>query len=81
LKGLPEPVGEPGERKAEVPVPSRKGRKEAHEHDRETYRQRHRTGSPFAKVREFRAVATRCGTTEPGFRATVLLAAAVIAAK
>jgi len=81
LKGLPEPVGEPGERKAEAALPSRKGRKEVRENDRETYRWRHRTGSFFAKAKELRAVATRYEKTESSFWATFLLASAVTGAR
>jgi len=51
------------------------------EHDREMYRRRHLIDSFFAKVREFRAVATRNDRTESSFRATFLLASAVIAAR
>jgi len=62
-------------------IPSRKCRKEVRKHDRKMCRWRHRTDSFFTKAKEFRAVATRYDRTEPGFRAKVLLAAAVIAEK
>jgi len=74
-------VEELGKRKTEAVIPSRKGRKEVREHDREMYRWRHLIDSFFAKVKEFRAVATRYDRTESSFRATFLLADAVKAAR
>ncbi len=41
---------------------------------------RHRIENRFAKISEFRTVTTRYDRTKPGFRATILPAAAVIAA-
>ncbi len=74
------PVGEPGGRGAEAVIPSGGNRKGVRGHDGGMYGWRRRTGNRFARTRGFRAVATRCDGTGPGFRATVPAAAAVIAA-
>ncbi len=96
-RGLPEPmegrssgapVGDgafdadrPVGRGAEAVIPSRGNRKGVRGHDGGMYGWRCRTGNRFARIGEFRAVATRCERTGPGFRATVPAAAAVIAAR
>ncbi len=51
------------------------------EHDRGMYGWRHQIENFFAKIKEFRAVATRYDKTAASFRATFLLAAVVIAAR
>jgi transposase len=45
------------------------------------YRWRHLIENCFAKLKEFRAVATRCDKTDGSFRATINLAAAIIASR
>ena len=45
------------------------------------YRWRHLIENHFAKLKEFRAVATRYDKTDTGFRATINLAAAIIASR
>ena len=62
-------------------IPSRGNRKEVRGHDERMYGWRCRIGNRFLRIREFRAVTTRCDRTKPGFRATVLPVAAVIAAR
>ena len=50
------------------------------EHDREMYKWRHRTGNVFARIREFRAVATRHDKIDAGFAAVIHLVSGVVAA-
>ncbi len=45
------------------------------------YRWRHLIENCFAKLKEFRAVATRYDKTDGSFRATISLAAAIIASR
>jgi transposase len=49
--------------------------------DRDMYRWRHLIENTFAKLKEFRAVATRYDKTDASYTATVHLAAAVIASR
>ncbi len=71
------PVG----RGAEAVIPSRGNRKQVRGHGEGMYGWRRRIGNRFARTGEFRAVATRCERTKPGFRATFPAAAAAIAAR
>ena len=68
-------------RGAQAVIPSRKNRKEPREHDREMYCRRCRIDNLFAKIKEFRAIATRCGKTEESFAAAIRLAAGIVAAR
>lgn len=62
-------------------IPPRSIRK-AHCHfDREVYRWRHLIENAFAKLKEFRVVATRYDKTGISYAATIHLAAAVIASR
>ena len=45
------------------------------------YRWRHLIENTFAKLKEFRAIATRYDKTDASFRATINLAAAIIASR
>jgi transposase len=45
------------------------------------YRWRHLIETTFAKLKEFRGIATRYDKTDTSFRANICLAAAVIAAR
>ena len=49
--------------------------------DREMYRWRHLIENAFAKLKEFRAIATRYDKTDVSFAASIHLAAAIIAAR
>ncbi len=75
------PSKRPGERGAEAVIPSGGNREEMRGHDGGMYGWWRRIGNRFARTGEFRAVATRCDGTGPGFRATIPPAAAVIAAR
>ena len=68
-------------REAEAVIPSKKNRSKARKHDRTVYGWRHPVENFFAKIKEFRAVATRYDKTLESFAATVHLVAGVIAAK
>ena len=61
-------------------IPPRRHRTEPRHHDREMYRWRHRTGNVFARIREFRAVATRCDKPGESFAAAIHLVSGVVAA-
>jgi len=49
--------------------------------DRDMYRWRHLIENTFAKLKEFRAVATRYDKTDTSYTATIQLAAAIIASR
>ena len=73
-------LGEVEARGAEAVIPSRRNRTEPRDHDREMYRWRHQIENFFAKIKEFRAVATRYDKTDESFAAAIHLVAGVIAA-
>jgi transposase len=62
-------------------IPPKTNRKAAIDFDRDMYRWRHLIENLFAKLKEFRAVATRYDKTDDSVRATINLAAAVIASR
>ena len=62
-------------------IPPKTNRKAAVDFDREMYRWRHLIENTFAKLKEFRAVATRYDKTDSSYAATIRLAAAVIASR
>lgn len=70
-----EPLAEAG--KAAV-IPPRKNRKEAIAFDRHHYKERHLIENFFAKLKQYRAIATRYDKTARNFLAAIHLAAAVI---
>ena len=74
---LLEEIGNSG---AMAVIPARRHRTKPRDHDREMYRWRHRTGNVLARIREFRAVATRCDRTDAGFAAAIHLVSGVVAA-
>ena len=59
-------------------IPLKASRKAATDFDRDRYRWRHLIENTFAKLKEFRAVATRDEKTDDSFRAAINLAVAVI---
>ena len=67
------------DRGAAAVIPPKANRKAAIDFDRDMYRWRHLIENTFAKLKEFRAVASRYDKTDGRFRATINLAAAVIA--
>lgn len=68
-------------RGATAVIRPKSNRKAAIDYDQEMYRWRHLIENCFAKIKEFRAVATRYCKTDTSFRATINLAAAVIATR
>jgi transposase len=62
-------------------IPPRTTRKGRFPFDRDMYRWRHLIENTFAKLKEFRAVATRYDKTDDSYRASIHLAAAVIASR
>ena len=67
-------------RGAEAVIPSKRSRAGTRDHDREMYRWRHQIENFFARVKEFRAVATRYDKTDESFAAAIHLVAGVVAA-
>ena len=68
-------------RGAAAVIPPKANRKAAISFDRNMYHWRHLIENTFAKLKEFRAVATRYDKTDASYTATVHLAAAVIASR
>jgi transposase len=62
-------------------IPPRTTRKARFPFDRDMYRWRHLIENTFAKLKEFRAVATRYDKTDGSYQAGISLAAAVIASR
>ena len=62
-------------------IPPKSNRKNAIACDRDMYRWRHQIENFFAKLKEFRAIATRYEKTDSSFAANIYLVAALIAAK
>lgn len=68
-------------RGAAAVIPPKADRSTRIPYDRAMYRWRHLIENTFAKLKEFRAVATRYDKTDSSFRATISLAAAIIASR
>ncbi len=62
-------------------IPPKASRKAQINLDRDMYRWRHLIENTFAKLKEFRAVATRYDKTDTSYAATIHLAAAIIASR
>lgn len=62
-------------------IPPKANRKTQINLDRDMYRWRHLIENTFAKLKEFRAVATRYDKTDTSYAASIHLAAAVIASR
>ncbi len=69
------------ERGAEAVIPPRKNRRQIRDYDRDMYGQWHQIENFFAKIKEFRAIATRYDKTDANFAAAIYPAAGLIAAK
>ncbi len=74
---LIEAIGESG---AMAVIPARRHRTVPRHHDREMYKWRHRIENFFARIKEFRAIATRYDKTEASFAAAIHLVSGVVAA-
>ena len=77
-KRVIEPLAATG--KAAV-IPPRSNRRSPRSFDRDLYKARHLIENFFAKLKQFRAIATRYDKTDGSFRATINLAAAIIASR
>jgi transposase len=62
-------------------IPPKANRKATITYDKDMYRWRHLIENCVAKLKEFRAIATRYDKTDDSFRANIHLAAAIIAAR
>ena len=62
-------------------IPSKRNRKVPRDHDGEMCKWRRQVENFLAKIKEFRAIATRCDKTDVSHAAAIHLAAGVIAAK
>ena len=70
-----EPLLEKGK---QAVIPSRRSRKESREHDRHVYKERHLIENFFARLKQYRCIATRYDKTAAAFLGGIHLAAAVI---
>jgi transposase len=59
-------------------IPPRANRSSPRDYDRELYAARHLVENFFAKIKQFRAIATRCEKTARNFLAAVQLVASVV---
>lgn len=59
-------------------IPSKSNRKEPRDHDKELYKARHLIENFFAKLKQYRAIATRYDKTARIFLSAIYLAASVI---
>jgi transposase len=69
------------DRGAVAVIPPRSNRKIIIDYDKAMYRWRHLIENCFAKLKEFRSIATRHDKTAESFSANIILAAALIAAR
>ena len=67
-------------RGADAVIPSKKSRTDPRDHDREMYKWRHQIENFFARIKEFRAVATRYDKTDESFGGRDLSRRGVVAA-
>ena len=69
------------QRGATAVIPPKANRNRQIAYDKDMYRWRHLVENYFAKIKEFRGIATRYDKTDTSFRANLNLVAAIIAAK
>jgi|TARA_B100001964_G_scaffold231724_1_gene286682 transposase len=62
-------------------IPARSNRIIQYEYDKHIYRWRHLVENYFAKIKEFRGIATRYDKTDTSYAANLNLVAAIIAAR
>ncbi len=74
-KRVIEPLAEAGK---ETVIPSKANRKVARDHDRDLYKARHLIENFFAKLKHFRAIATRYDKTARNFLGGIHLAATLV---
>ena len=66
------------QRGATVVIPPRANRKHQYDYDKDIYRWRHLVENYFAKIKEFRGIATRYDKTDTSYTANLNLVAAII---
>ena len=69
------------QRGASAVIPPRSNRKQQIAYDKEMYKWRHLVENYFAKIKEFRGLATRYDKTETSFAENLYLVATIIAAR
>ena len=69
------------QRGAATIIPPRSNRKTQYEYDKHIYRWRHPVENYFAKIKEFRGIATRYDKADTSYAANPNLVAAIIAAR
>lgn len=69
------------DRGAMAVIPPRANRKIQHAYDKTMYQWRHLVENYFAKIKEFRGIATRYDKTDTSFKANINLVAAIIDAR
>ncbi len=69
------------QRGATAVIPSKANRSRRIAYDKEMYRWRHLVENYFAKIKEFRGIATRYDKTDTSYAANLNLVAAIIAAR
>ena len=69
------------QRGASAVIPPRSNRKQRIDYDKEMYKWRHLIENYFAKIKEFRGIATRYDKTDVSYGANLNLVAAIIAAR
>tara|TARA_B100000959_G_C14726256_1_gene519043 strand:+ start:444 stop:776 length:333 start_codon:yes stop_codon:yes gene_type:complete len=69
------------ERGASAVIPPKANRKQQLAYDKEMYKWRHLVENYFAKIKEFRGIATRYDKTDTSYAANLNLVAAIIAAR
>jgi transposase len=68
-------------RGAEAVTPPRRNRKVAIDYDRDMYKWRHLVENFFARIKEFRRIATRYDKTDTSFAATIYLTSTILACR
>lgn len=66
------------EKGCEAVIPSKANRKEPYPYDKELYKARHLIENFFAKLKQYRAIATRYDKTASNFLGAIYLAASVL---
>ncbi len=74
-------LAELDERGATAVIPPKSNRKVQRDYDEEAYKWRHLVENYFAKIKEFRGIATRYDKTDRSYAANWNLAAALIASR
>jgi len=69
------------QRGATAVIPPRSNRKQRIDYDKEMYKWRHLVENYFAKIKEFRGIATRYDKTDTSYAANLNLVATIIAAR